>query len=63
MGSSHHPYAFAVKNEAIAAFFGLLAAIFLVFSATQGTPPARLAWRRIGIIFAVVVLILVVRLR
>jgi hypothetical protein len=48
----------------VAAFFGLLAVIFLVLSATRGTPPAKKAWRRIGIIFAVVaVLILAVRLR
>ena len=48
----------------IAVFFGLLAAIFLVLSATRGTPPARKTWRRIGIIFAVVaLLILAVRLR
>jgi hypothetical protein len=48
----------------ISAFFALLAAIFLVLSATRGTPPARKTWRRIGIIFALVaLLILAVRLR
>jgi bacteriorhodopsin len=48
----------------VAGFFGLLAIIFLVLSATRGTPPARKTWRRIGIIFAVVsLLILAVRLR
>ncbi len=48
----------------VAAFFGLLSVIFLVLSATRGTLPARLTWRRIGIIFAVVaLLILLVRLR
>ena len=38
----------------IAAFFGLLAAIFLVLSASHGTRPARKAWLRIGLIFAAV---------
>jgi hypothetical protein len=48
----------------IAAFFALLAVIFLVLSAIRGTPPARTAWRRIGVIFAAVaLLILAVRLR
>jgi hypothetical protein len=48
----------------VAAFFALLAAIFIALSATRGTPPARKTWRRIGIIFAVVaLLILAVRLR
>jgi hypothetical protein len=48
----------------IAGFFALLAVIFLVLSANRGTPPAKKAWRRIGIIFAVVaLLILAVRLR
>jgi hypothetical protein len=48
----------------MAAFFALLAAGFLVLSATRGTPPARKTWRRIGIIFAAVaLLILAVRLR
>lgn len=46
----------------IAAFFFLLALIFLVLSATRGTPPAKKTWRRIGAIFAAVaVFILVLR--
>ena len=40
----------------IAAFFGLLAAIFLVLSGTRGTAPAKKTWLRIGIIFAVIAL-------
>jgi hypothetical protein len=49
---------------AVPAFFILLALAFLILSATRGAPPAKKAWRRIGIIFAVVaVLILAVRLR
>jgi hypothetical protein len=53
-----------VSSHYISAFFALLAAIFLTLSATCGTPPARKTWRRIGIIFAVVaLLILAVRLR
>lgn len=48
----------------ISAFFALLAAIFLVLSATRGAPPARKTWRRIGIIFALVaVLIFIMRPR
>jgi hypothetical protein len=48
----------------IPGFFALLAAIFLILSATRGTPFARKVWQRIGIIFAVVaVVILAVRLR
>jgi hypothetical protein len=51
-------------SPSVAGFFGLLAVIFIVLSATRGTPPARKIWRRIGIIFAVVaLLILAVRLR
>jgi hypothetical protein len=42
----------------IAAFFALLAAIFLILSATRGSPPARNTWRRIGIIFAAVALVI-----
>jgi type IV secretory pathway VirB2 component (pilin) len=42
----------------IAAFLALLACIFLGLSATRGTPPARKTWRRIGIIFAAVALLL-----
>jgi hypothetical protein len=48
----------------MAAFFALLACIFLGLSATRGTPPAQKTWRRIGIIFAAVALLLLaVRLR
>jgi hypothetical protein len=48
----------------IAGFFGLLGVIFLVLSATRGTPLAKKTWRRIGIIFAAVALVLLaVRLR
>lgn len=42
----------------IAAFFGLLAAIFLVLSASRASPLARKTWRRIGIIFAAVALLI-----
>ena len=42
----------------IAAFFALLAAIFLVLSATRGSPMARKTWRRVGIIFALVALLI-----
>jgi hypothetical protein len=42
----------------IAAYFAVLAAIFLVLSATRGTPPAKKTWRRIGIIFAIVALVI-----
>jgi hypothetical protein len=44
----------------LAVFFALLAGIFLVLAATRGTPQARIAWRRIGIIFAAVGLVLLV---
>jgi hypothetical protein len=48
----------------VSGFFGLLGIIFLVRSAMNGTPPARKTWRRIGIIFAAVALLLLaVRLR
>jgi len=48
----------------ISSFFALLAVIFLVLAATRGSPPARKTWRRIGIIFAVVALVIfVVRAR
>ncbi len=48
----------------VAAFFALLAAIFLILSATRGSPPARKTWRRIGIVFAVVaVVIFAMRMR
>ncbi len=40
----------------VAAFFALLAAIFLTLATLRGTPPARKTWRRIGIIFALVAL-------
>jgi hypothetical protein len=43
---------------AVAAFFVLLAAIFLVLSATRGSLLARKSWRRIGIIFALVALLI-----
>ena len=53
-----------MSSSFISAFFALLAAIFLVLSAVRGTPPARKTWRRIGIIFALVaVVILAVRFR
>jgi hypothetical protein len=42
---------------AVAAFFGLLAVNFLILSATRGSPLTRKVWRRIGIIFAVVALV------
>jgi hypothetical protein len=38
----------------ISALFALLAAIFLVLSATRASPPAKKTWLRIGIIFALV---------
>jgi drug/metabolite transporter (DMT)-like permease len=47
-----------VSPSVIAAFFVLLAAIFLILSATRGSPPARKTWRRIGIIFAMVALVI-----
>ena len=48
----------------IAVFFALLSVTFLVLSAACGAAPARKAWRRIGIIFAAVALVLLaVRLR
>jgi bacteriorhodopsin len=51
-------------SPAVAAFFGLLAAVFLVLSVTRDTPQAKKTWRRIGFIFALVaLLILAVRLR
>ncbi len=51
-------------SSLIPAFFGLLAAIFLILSATRGSPPARKTWRRIGVIFAVAaVVIFAVRMR
>jgi bacteriorhodopsin len=43
-------------SPAVAAFFALLAAIFLVLSSTRASPPARKTWLRIGIIFALVAL-------
>jgi hypothetical protein len=47
-----------VSSPYISAFFALLAATFLVLSATRGSPPARRTWRRIGIVFAVVALVI-----
>ncbi len=44
----------------LAGFFGLLGLIFLVRSAMNGSPLARKTWRRIGIIFAAVALLLLV---
>lgn len=43
----------------LAAFFGLLAVIFGILSVTRGTPLARRTWRRIGIVFAVVALLII----
>jgi drug/metabolite transporter (DMT)-like permease len=40
------------------AFFAMLAAVFFVLSATRASPPARKTWRRIGIIFALVALVI-----
>jgi hypothetical protein len=52
------------EDSFLPVFFGFLAAIFLVLSAIRGTSTARVAWRRIGIIFtAVALLLLAVRLR
>jgi hypothetical protein len=39
--------------------FGVLSAAFLGLSVATGTPPARRAWRRIGIIFAAVTLLII----
>ena len=48
----------------LAMFFSAIAAIFLILSFTRGSPVARKTWRRIGIIFAVVALVIfVVRAR
>jgi hypothetical protein len=44
----------------LAGFFVMLAVVFLVLAATRRTPQAKLAWRRIGIIFAAVGLIVLV---
>ena len=43
----------------ISAFFALLAAIFLILSATGGSALSCKVRRRIGIIFAVVALVIV----
>jgi hypothetical protein len=40
-------------------WFAILSAVFLVLSATRGTLPAKKTWRRIGITFAVVALLIV----
>ena len=42
----------------IAAFFALLSLIFLILSATGTAMLARRVWRRIGIIFAAVAVVL-----
>jgi hypothetical protein len=42
----------------ISTLFASIAAIFLILSLTRGTPPARKAWRRIGIVFALVALVI-----
>jgi hypothetical protein len=44
----------------VSAFFALLAAIFFILSATRGSALTRKTWRRIGIIFAVVALVIFV---
>jgi len=44
----------------VSGFFALLAAIFLILSSTRGSPLTRKIWRRIGIIFAVVALVIFV---
>ena len=49
----------AHSSRVIAAFFALLAAIFLFLSVTTGTSPAKHTWRRIGIIFGVVALLII----
>jgi hypothetical protein len=41
-------------------WFALLAAIFLALYLPRGTPPDKKAWRRIGIIFALVALVIFV---
>ncbi|HTT22318.1 MAG TPA: hypothetical protein VMG82_25545 [Candidatus Sulfotelmatobacter sp.] len=45
-------------SPAMSAFFALLAAVFLVLSATRGTPPARKTWRRLAATFIVVAAVL-----
>jgi hypothetical protein len=47
-----------MSSPYISAFFAMLAAIFLTLSFTRGSPPARKTWRRIGIIFALVALVI-----
>jgi hypothetical protein len=47
-------------SPVMAGFFALLAAIFLVLSTARGAPPAKKTWRRIGIIFALVALVIFV---
>jgi len=48
----------------IAVFFALLGITFLILSATRGAAQARKVWRRVGIIFAAVALVLLaVRMR
>ena len=44
----------------VSAFFALLVAVFFILSATRGSPITRKVWRRIGIIFAVVALVIFV---
>ncbi len=46
-------------NFILAAFFGLLALIFLVLSITSDTSIRRRARRRIGVIFATVALMII----
>jgi len=45
-------------SPVMAAFFALLAAIFLLLSAIHGSPASHNAWRRIGIIFALAALVI-----
>jgi hypothetical protein len=47
-----------LMHFSVGGFFAILAAIFLVLSATRGSLPARKTWRRIGIIFALVALVI-----
>jgi hypothetical protein len=49
-------------SPAVSALFALLALIFLALSATGPSPSAKKTWRRIGVIFALVALVILVML-
>lgn len=48
----------AVSSQYISVFFGLLAVSFLILSFVRGSPVAKKTWRRIGIIFGIVALVI-----